>query len=223
MLNLERYGIEILTGLPLREQLRAVADEVAASPESVGACGIRDAEKKFASLSRLLMEESVLAKPRDILHGEPRLVRAIFFDKTPDGNWLVTWHQDRTVAVDRRFEAPGWGPWSLKDGVHHVQPPLEVLENMLTLRLHIDAADKANGCLKVIPGSHRYGVLGQDAIRERVGNGESVFCEVGAGDAVLMRPLILHASSKAMAPVHRRVVHLEFSALERPAPSAAWT
>jgi ectoine hydroxylase-related dioxygenase (phytanoyl-CoA dioxygenase family) len=110
----------------------------------------------------------------------------------------------------------GWGSWSIKDGVHHVQPPVEVLNKMLTLRLHIDCADEQNGCLKVIPGSHRRGLLQPATIDSLVKNSIAVPCIVNAGDALIMRPHILHASSKATKPNHRRVVHLEYSSYSLP-------
>jgi ectoine hydroxylase-related dioxygenase (phytanoyl-CoA dioxygenase family) len=81
-------------------------------------------------------------------------VRAIFFDKSSGSNWLVPWHQDLTIAVASKCEAPGFGPWSVKDGIPHVQPPDELLKQMIALRLHLDDCDASNGALRVIPGSH---------------------------------------------------------------------
>lgn len=105
----------------------------------------------------------------------------------------------------------GWGPWSLKDNAHHVQPPLEVLNYMFTFRLHLDDADKNNGCLKVIPKSHEMGILNQAEIHEAVNNNEYYSCEMSEGDLLLMRPHLLHSPSKSLKPGHRRVIHLEYS------------
>jgi ectoine hydroxylase-related dioxygenase (phytanoyl-CoA dioxygenase family) len=152
-----------------------------------------------------------------ILGREPFVVRSILFDKTPDANWDVAWHQDATIAVARRIETPGFGPWSLKAGVVHVRPPAGVLEQMLTVRLHLDACGEDNGPLLVAPGSHRNGIeLGQPDVEqfERM----SVACTVNAGGVVLMRPLLFHASRKALQPAHRRVLHLEFAHCSLPAP-----
>lgn len=143
-------------------------------------------------------------------------VRGILFDKTPGANWNVVWHQDRSVAVRERRDVPGFGPWSQKAGAVHVQPPPSVLARMLTVRLHLDDCDERNGPLRVLPGSHASGRLDADAIalwRERTP--ESV-CPVPAGGVLLMRPLLLHASSDAQAPAHRRVLHLEFAAGDLP-------
>lgn len=138
-------------------------------------------------------------------------VRCIFFDKTPDANWAVAWHQDLHIAVAQRIETPGFGPWSVKAGVVHVQPPAELLSRMVTVRLHLDDCDESNGALEVIPGSHAHGVLSEAEThvwRQRA----KVACRVRRGGIVLMRPLLLHASASATKPLHRRVLHLEFAA-----------
>jgi hypothetical protein len=46
-------------------------------------------------------------------------VRGILFDKIPDANWKVPWHQDVTIAVQERVDADGFGPWSVKADVLH--------------------------------------------------------------------------------------------------------
>jgi ectoine hydroxylase-related dioxygenase (phytanoyl-CoA dioxygenase family) len=151
-----------------------------------------------------------------LLGQSARVVRSLLFDKTPDANWKVPWHQDLTIAVKERREVPGFGPWSVKAGVPHVQPPASVLEKMLTLRLHLDDCGPQNGPLRVLPGSHRKGVLDSTAIAEtRQRRGEAV-CSIQRGGAMLMWPLLLHASSPATQPGHRRVIHLEFAAEELP-------
>jgi ectoine hydroxylase-related dioxygenase (phytanoyl-CoA dioxygenase family) len=144
------------------------------------------------------------------------VVRAIFFDKTPEANWKVAWHQDLSIAVRRRVEAEGFGAWSEKAGVVHVQPPAEILRDMLTVRLHLDASDETNGSLKVLPGSHLHGRLGADEIQRWRESAEPVVCHVPRGGALLMRPLLLHASSASTKPRHRRVIHLEFATRELP-------
>ena len=143
-------------------------------------------------------------------------VRAILFDKTPDANWKVAWHQDLSIAVKERVEAVGFGPWSVKAGVTHVQPPIRVLEEMVTLRIHLDDCDETNGPLRVIPGSHAEGVLDAKRVEELARAREQVACTGRAGSAVLMSPLILHASSSATTPGRRRVLHIEFAGRDLP-------
>jgi ectoine hydroxylase-related dioxygenase (phytanoyl-CoA dioxygenase family) len=214
-------GVEIRRDVLLPEEIVGVKAEVSLDDEELKRSGIRNLEKRFDSIATLAASPAVLSIANSFLGATPHLVRALFFDKTPDRNWFVGWHQDKTVAVNRRADLAGWGPWSLKDGVCHVQAPCEVLNQMITIRLHIDSADETSGCLRVIPGSHRLGVLKQEAIGTIVATESAVACVVAPGDAVIMRPHILHSSAKSSSQAHRRVVHLEYSAFELP-PGICW-
>jgi hypothetical protein len=147
---------------------------------------------------------------------QPVAVRGIYFDKSPDANWLVPWHQDLTLALRKQRDVLGFGPWSVKDGIPHVQPPVGLLENMITLRLHLDDTDETNGALRVVPGSHAHGRLTAAEIQEwRTAQSETL-CPVSAGGVLLMRPLLLHASGRSVSPGHRRVLHLEYAAFDLP-------
>lgn len=138
-------------------------------------------------------------------------VRALFFDKTPEANWPVLWHQDLTIAVAERHDSEGWGPWSVKAGIPHVEPPPGLLAAMLTIRLHLDDCHADNGPLRVIPGSHNLGRLSRERIQTIRQQRPEVTCIAPEGSALLMRPLLLHASSPAKTPAHRRVLHIEFA------------
>ena len=159
----------------------------------------------------LAQSSSVRSLMEAVLGPDCRAVRGILFDKTPGANWNVVWHQDLSVAVREKRTVPGWGPWSIKAGVVHVQPPFEVLERMLTIRLHLDNCGTENGPLRVLPGTHRLGRLGPAQIANLRQQIPETICGVGVGGALLMRPLLLHASSDAVIPGHRRVLHLEFA------------
>jgi ectoine hydroxylase-related dioxygenase (phytanoyl-CoA dioxygenase family) len=148
---------------------------------------------------------------QSLIGPESRPVRGIFFDKTPGANWPVAWHQDLTLAVSRRHEMDGWTNWSVKAGVIHVQPPVEILERMVTLRVQLDDCDADNGPLRVLPGSHRFGRLSADKNRELRSEIAERVCCAPAGSVLAMKPLLLHASSAAKNPKHRRVIHLEFA------------
>ena len=142
-------------------------------------------------------------------------VKGIFFNKTQESNWKVAWHQDLTSAVKGRCEIDGFGPWTVKVGIPHVQPPAEIMSRILALRLHLDESGPDNGPLRVIPGSHHEGRLSSQEIaawQARV----AVVCTVPRGGALLMRPLLLHASSACVVSKPRRVIHLEFAADELP-------
>ncbi len=144
------------------------------------------------------------------------LVRATLFDKTPGANWLVTLHQDITLAVRERREVPGFSGWSVKHGVPHAQAPAKTLEDMVALRVHLDPCTVDSGPLLAIAGSHRRGILETQQIQELKEQAKPEPGLVDDGGALLMRPLLVHASSKASSPDHRRVVHLEFAQHELP-------
>ncbi len=149
-------------------------------------------------------------------------VRGILFDKTPGANWTVPWHQDLSIALTRRVEVPGYGPWSVKAEVPHVQPPVSVLADILTVRLHLDDCGMDNGPLLVRPGSHADGVLSAAAVEARRNKGQPVACTVNRGGALLMRPLLLHASRSATSPAHRRVVHIEYASADLLPGELSW-
>jgi ectoine hydroxylase-related dioxygenase (phytanoyl-CoA dioxygenase family) len=163
------------------------------------------------AISQLATSQAIRGLVEPVVGADATAVRALFFDKTPGANWPVLWHQDLSIAVAERHELEGWGPWSTKANIPHVQPPVSILEAMLAVRLHLDDCGADNGPLRVIPGSHRSGRLSRDQIvirREEIGE---VTCEAPAGASLLIRPLLLHASSPARAPSHRRVVHIEYA------------
>jgi len=165
----------------------------------------------------MVLAESLLADlVRPHLPAKPIPVRGIFLDKHPETNWLVAWHQDLTLALKKRVEVPGFGPWSVKEGVPHVQPPVGLLAQMLSVRLHLDDADSTNGALRVLPGTHRLGRLNAEAIQNCRETREEVCCETKTGDVLLMRPLLLHASSRSTSKRRRRVLHIEFAGYSLP-------
>jgi ectoine hydroxylase-related dioxygenase (phytanoyl-CoA dioxygenase family) len=164
--------------------------------------------------------DAVMTVIRTIAGDGARPVRGLLFDKTPEANWKVAYHQDRSIAVADRGDAdvPGFGPWSTKAGVTHVQPPVELLERMITVRLHLDDCGPDNGPLRVVPASHRDGIPSSaDVARLPRERGEHT-CLVPRGGALLMRPLLLHASSPATNPRRRRVIHIEYSCEALPEP-----
>lgn len=138
-------------------------------------------------------------------------VRSLLFDKTADANWRVPWHQDLTICVAEKRDVPGYGPWSIKAGEWHVQAPIAVLDSMLSVRVHLDPCDESNGPLRVIPGTHNQGRLNPAAIRRAENTSGFSICSVERGGILLMKPLLVHASSAAGKPVHRRVIHIEFA------------
>jgi hypothetical protein len=141
-------------------------------------------------------------------------VRAVVFDKTPETNWSVAWHQDRTIAVEIRIEVEGFGPWSTKGGQLHVAPPVEVLQGMVTLRLHIDDCDGSNAPLKAALGTHRLGVVPADKAAEVAAAHPLEVCRAEAGDVWAYSTLILHASERSRSNGRRRVLQVDYAAAD---------
>lgn len=137
------------------------------------------------------------------------VVKSIYFDKPERSNWFVAWHQDLTISVDQKTNLPGYGPWTLKQNQFAVQPPLNILQDNFTVRVHLDDADAGNGALKVIPGSHLKGIYRPEAIDWQVER--EAICAVKAGGVMLMRPLLMHASNRTTNNKPRKVIHIEFS------------
>lgn len=144
------------------------------------------------------------------------LVKSIFFDKPADSNWYVPLHQDLTISVDRKYDLPGYGLWTQKHRQYAVQPPVEILENIVTIRIHLDDTDAFNGALHVIPGSHRNGICRKETLKRAPG--DEVVCSMNAGAVMVMRSLLMHSSGRTTNQKRRRVLHLEFSSVELPAP-----
>ena len=154
------------------------------------------------------------------LASDPRLLRlagggapfrATLFDKSARANWQVLWHQDTALPLERRFDAPGWGPWSVKAGIAYAHAPAWALDRIVALRLHLDDSGPDNGPLRVLEGSQARGVLSYPEVVEVAQTGRATEIHAWRGDVVVMRPLLIHASSKAASDRPRRVLHLEYA------------
>ena len=173
-------------------------------------------------ISSLAQSARILAMVSRIVGPHCRAVRGLYFDKTEGANWPVAWHQDLTVAIAARHDLIGWTNWSVKAGETHVQPPAELLAQMITVRIHLDDCDADNGPLKVLPGTHGLGRLSAPRVRELRTEIDEHICVASTGSALFMRPLLVHASSAAQNPRHRRVIHLEFAPARLLPPPLEW-
>jgi hypothetical protein len=209
--RVENDGFAIVEDVFAREECK----ELIALLGPVDGAGRRNLLQR-PEIAALAESAGMLKLVQPYLGGKARAVRGIYFDKTAAANWSVTWHQDLLIPVREKVEAEGFGPWSMKAGVVHVQPPSWVLEQMLTVRLHLDDTDEANGALRVVPGSHRHGVLSSEAMDDLCSSEDGALCCVRAGGALLMRPLLLHSSRKSSGDRHRRVLHIEYAGCDLP-------
>ena len=145
-----------------------------------------------------------------------RPVRATLFNKTSLNNWPLGWHQDRTIAVARREDVPGFRSWTIKQGIQHVEPPFELLANMVTVRIHLDPVDAENAPLRIVPGSHRLGRIAETEYANALARFGETDCLAEAGDIWMYSTLILHASRAASQPRSRRVAQVDYCAQELP-------
>ncbi|MEJ2610778.1 MAG: phytanoyl-CoA dioxygenase family protein [Candidatus Thiodiazotropha sp.] len=180
--------------------------------------GIRDLMNKVPYIKRMALSNPLIEIAKIILGENARPVRSVFFDKLKGANWNVAWHQDTSIALKDKHETSGFGPWTKKQGVVHTEPPVEYLANTLTLRIHLDKANTETGVLRVVPGTHKDGRVESSKIVKIVENSTVIECEANPGDVLLMNPLLFHSSRKAVHPDHRRIIHIEYSAMALPHP-----
>jgi hypothetical protein len=181
------------------------ADDALLSGEGGPAYGARNLLEMWPRVAERVRAPGLRDALVEVLGPGAGVVRALYFDKPPGHSWALPWHKDYSIAVAAHGRTGAFTKPTMKAGVPHVIAPRELLDRMLTVRIHLDAATPDNGPLRVIPGSHRFYHPGQDEPREAV----TLCCR--AGDVLLMRPLVTHASghSKPGAGLHRRIVHLE--------------
>ncbi|MFL9836120.1 phytanoyl-CoA dioxygenase family protein [Flavobacterium sp. ST-75] len=141
-------------------------------------------------------------------------IKSIYFDKPGNSNWFVAYHQDLTISVNQKAEIENYGPWTVKQNQFAVQPPVEVLENIFTIRIHLDDTDENNGALKVIPKSHLKKIYRPETIDWNTET--EATCNVPKGGVMIMKPLLLHSSARTVNNSNRRVIHIEFSNLQLP-------
>jgi hypothetical protein len=91
--DVERDGFEVVPGVIGEEERRGL---VAALGPVVGAG--RRGLLAWPVIGGLMRLPGILAHVRPHLRAELIPVRAIYFDKSPERNWLVPWHQDLELA-----------------------------------------------------------------------------------------------------------------------------
>ncbi len=207
-LNLiEEQGFAILPSILSPEEAQQLAGELGRSSLRRSKAGVRHTLRHptVAGLARLLHIA------QEILGSEASPFRATLFDKSFQANWLVVWHQDTALPLRERRDVPGWGPWSVKDGVVYAHAPATELSRVAALRIHLDDSTADNGPLRVLPGTHTLGVLSDEDIEKLTSRVVPVDCLVPQGGVLAMRPLLVHASSKSLVEVPRRVLHIEYA------------
>jgi len=166
---------------------------------------------KFGFVSKLA-SDSRLLRLTELIYGRELVpYKATLFEKTGKANWLVAWHQDTALPIEKFVASGGWSAPSMKAGTLFAQAPSSELKRILALRIHLDGSTETNGPLRVIPGSHSRGILADEIMKELVSGSEPIQCLVGRGGVIAMSPLLLHSSSKIVSNEPRRVVHIEYA------------
>lgn len=199
-------GSEIETISALIKQADATKDTFRKSDDLFA---IRQFLKEIPETISIIFNSKLKNVIKQLFGEDYFLVKSIYFDKPETSNWFVSYHQDLTISVDRKIEIPGFGPYTNKHNQFAVQPPLNILESNFTIRIHLDDTNEENGALKVIPNSHSKGIYRPENIDWKVE--KEVSCNVTKGGIMIMKPLLLHSSSRTTNNQKRRVIHLEFS------------
>lgn len=211
--SLEESGSALVPAVLAPDDCDRIADLV----QALGAAGAGTrsllAQPWCAALARRLLQHPVLS---GWMPAGSVAVQCTFFEKSAAINWLVPVHQDLGIPVAERVDHPALRAWSEKEGSLFVQPPADFLAQLIAVRLHLDPCTAQDGPLRVIPGTHRRGhIADEEAIALRSRGLEVTLC-AAKGDALVMRPLLLHASSKATGTGRRRVLHFLFAPADPP-------
>lgn len=200
------------------EQILSTIDQAATTKEtfrkSTDLFAIRQFLKEIPETTNLVFNNNLRNAVRQLFGDNYFVVKSIFFDKPATSNWYVSYHQDLTISVDKKVQLENFGPWTTKQNQFAVQPPIDILENMYTIRIHLDDTDENNGALRVIPKSHSKKVYRPETIDWTTET--ETTCNVRKGGIMIMKPLILHSSSRTTNNKKRRVIHIEFSNQELP-------
>nr|WP_315026611.1 phytanoyl-CoA dioxygenase family protein [uncultured Chryseobacterium sp.] len=219
--HIDEYGFSVINSIFSAdevEKITGVLDRIDTSREnfrkSEDLFAIRQFLKEIPEVRNLIFNENIKKVVKEIFGEKYFVVKSIYFDKPETSNWYVAYHQDLTISVDKKVELQGFGPWTTKQNQFAVQPPLNILENMYTIRIHLDDTDENNGALKVIPKSHAKGIYRPETIDWSIET--ETICNVERGGVMLMKPLTLHGSNRTTNGKKRRVIHIEFSDKELP-------
>jgi hypothetical protein len=212
---LTRETVDIASINDLLRTLEQAKDSPHARSHEGETYALRNILRAVPGVYEMAIVPFLMDRIRDVLGSGARPVKAILFDKTESVNWNLKWHQDNVIAVQERRDVPGFSGWSEKVGIPHVRPPVEVLQQMLAARIHLDDCPADNGALKVLAGSHAYGRLSAEEFDDWC-HKTPVVCSAAKGQVLFMRPLLLHSSARAANPRHRRVLHVEYAASDLP-------
>lgn len=208
--QIREEGYAIIPGVFGNKRILDFTEELNARNPPRSRAGVRHA-MRLQVVATFAQDPRLVGIAEEILGNKTFPFKATLFDKSPTANWLVVWHQDTALPLRERNEVPGWGPWSVKDGLIYAHAPESALSQVLALRVHLDDSTAENGPLRVLPRTHTLGVLTDDELHELSSRIAAVDCLSPSGGVLAMRPLIVHASSKSQSDSFRRVLHIEYA------------
>ena len=144
----------------------------------------------YTFLDRIVHHPAILDAVEDILGPDILCWSSRWFIKDKNDGGFVSWHQD----------VPYWG--------------LDVGENILTAWVAISPATRDNGCMKVIPGSHRSLVPHREGVSNnlllrgqevavKVDEAQAVYMALDAGQMSIHHGLMFHGSAENHADERR--------------------
>jgi ectoine hydroxylase-related dioxygenase (phytanoyl-CoA dioxygenase family) len=209
--SLEEQGFAVVPSVLSTRELIPILVSLADLEPPPGRAGIRHV-LSHPTVNVVAHTPALMEMAQTVLGSGAVPFRATLFDRMPEGNRLLNWHQDIALPLQQQVETPGWGPWSVKQDVIYANAPASVLEQVLALRLHLDDCTEQNGPLRVIPGTHGLGVLSEEEIERHTTFQDPVECLAARGGVAAMRPLVIHALSRSRSQAPRRVLHIEYAA-----------
>ena len=203
----EKEGFVIIDNILSEEVLASLTDHCESEVEAeIGTRNLLSFDWVRELAEELISNRSL----KSLLPKNALAIQCNYFSKDEKKNWLVSLHRDKSIPVKSKIDSDKWTGWSEKEGILYAQPPKQVLEEMVAIRLHLEDNNSLNGALEVVAGSHK----------SNDENGSRKLGVVAKGGALIMRPLILHKSTKL---IHgkRRVLHFVFGPEKLP-NNAVW-
>lgn len=220
--HVDEKGFAIVDAVYTLEEVNAIINEInqqvttskSTFRRTKDLFAIRQFLKEIPSIESKIFNEDLKIILRALLGDTYFVVKSIYFDKPETSNWFVAYHQDLTISVNQKEDVNGFSNWTVKQNQFSVQPPVNYLEQIITLRIHLDDTTEENGALKIIPESHKKGIIRLDELHLSEEN--ETTCNVSKGGVMIMKPLLFHASNRTTNASRRRVIHIEFSTMELP-------
>ncbi len=219
--EIEQLGFTTINGIYSDQEVEAIIETINRVEtsrdtfrKSKDLFAIRQFLNEIPEVKSIIFNEKLNEIVKHLFGQNYFVVKSIYFDKPETSNWYVAYHQDLTISVDKKVELENFGPWTTKQNQFAVQPPIEILENIFTIRIHLDETDENNGALRVIEKSHSKKIYRPETIDWELE--KEITCNVKKGGAMIMKPLLLHSSSRTTNNKKRRVIHIEFSDIDLP-------